>query len=37
MEKSFPSRIREALSYLPGDDFIATPIDLDWEGVKAEL
>lgn len=34
---NFRSRIREALSYLPGDDFEATLIDLDWEGVKAEL
>jgi len=31
------SRIREALSYQPGDDFEALPIDLDWERVKAGL
>jgi predicted Zn-dependent protease len=34
---NFRSRIREALSYKPGDDFEALPIDLDWEGIKAGL
>lgn len=31
------SRVREALSYQPGDDFEALPIDLDWERIKAGL
>ncbi len=34
---NFRSRIREALSYKPGEDFEALPIDLDWDGIKAEL
>jgi predicted Zn-dependent protease len=34
---NFSSRIREALSYRPGDDFEALPIDLDWEGIKDGL
>ncbi|MFH0756915.1 MAG: M48 family metallopeptidase [Bacteroidota bacterium] len=33
----FRTRIREALSYKPGDDFEARPIGLDWEEIKAEL
>ena len=31
------SRIREALSYMPGDDFRALPMDLDWEEIKDGL
>jgi predicted Zn-dependent protease len=31
------SRIREALSYRPGDDFEALPFDLDWDRIKAGL
>jgi predicted Zn-dependent protease len=34
---NFTSRIREALSYEPGEDFKALPVELDWEGIKAEL
>jgi predicted Zn-dependent protease len=34
---NFGTRIRKALSYTPGDDFEALPIDLDWDEVKAEL
>ena len=34
---NFHSRLRKALSYQPGDDFLARPIDLDWEEIKAEL
>ena len=34
---NFSSRIREALSYKPGEDFEALPLDLDWDEVKAEL
>lgn len=34
---NFRSRIRKALSYVPGDDFEALPIDLDWEGIRAGL
>jgi len=34
---NFSSRIREALSYTPGDDFEALPFDLNWAGVKAGL
>jgi predicted Zn-dependent protease len=34
---NFSSRIREALSYKPGEDFEALPLDLDWDGVKAGL
>ena len=34
---NFRSRIRETLSYQPGDDFQAIPIELDWEGIRAEL
>lgn len=34
---NFRSRIREALSYTPGNDFKARPIDLDWEEIKAAL
>lgn len=34
---NFSSRIKEALSYKPGDDFEALPVDLDWEGIKAGL
>jgi predicted Zn-dependent protease len=34
---NFRSRIREALSYVPGEDFEANPIDLDWEEIRAEL
>ena len=34
---NFHSRIREALSYKPGDDFEALSIDLDWEGIKTGL
>lgn len=34
---NFSSRIREALSYKPGDDFEAVPVDLDWESIKAGL
>ena len=31
------TRIREALSYKPGDDFEALPMDLDWDRIKAGL
>lgn len=31
------SRIREALSFVPGDSFKAEPIDLDWERVRSQL
>lgn len=34
---NFSSRIRDALSYRPGDDFEALPMDLDWDGIKAGL
>jgi predicted Zn-dependent protease len=34
---NFRSRIREALSYVPGEDFEANPIDLDWAEIRAEL
>ena len=34
---SFRSRIREALSYKPGEDFDPVSFDLDWEGIRAEL
>lgn len=34
---NFSSRIREALSYEPADDFKALPMDLDWEGIQAGL
>ncbi|MEN8157984.1 MAG: M48 family metallopeptidase [Bacteroidota bacterium] len=34
---NFRSRIREALSYVPGDEFEAIPIELDWEAVQAQL
>jgi predicted Zn-dependent protease len=34
---NFSSRIREALSYEPADDFEALPIDLDWEGIQTGL
>jgi hypothetical protein len=33
----FSSRIREALSFVPGDSFEAEPIDLDWLGVRSQL
>jgi predicted Zn-dependent protease len=33
----FRTRIRKALSYKPGDDFKARPIDLDWEEIKVGL
>jgi predicted Zn-dependent protease len=34
---NFSSRIREALSYRPGPDFEAHPLDLEWEEIKSEL
>ncbi len=34
---NFSSRIREVLSYQPGPDFEAFPLDLDWEEIKAGL
>jgi len=34
---NFSSRIREALSYKPGDDFEALPVDLDWDEIRAGL
>lgn len=34
---NFSSRIREALSYRPGPDFEAHPLDLDWEEIQSEL
>ena len=34
---NFRTRIREALSFQPGDDFEVRPIDLEWEKIKAEL
>ena len=34
---NFGSRIRNALSYKPSDDFEAIPLDLPWEAIKAEL
>ncbi len=34
---NFGSRIRNALSYKPADDFEAIPLDLPWEAIKAEL
>ena len=34
---NFNSRIREALSVVPGDSFEAEPIDLDWERVRSQL
>ena len=34
---NFSSRIRDALSYQPADDFEAFLIDLDWEEIKAGL
>jgi hypothetical protein len=34
---NFRSRIREALSYVPEENFEANPIDLDWEEIRAEL
>lgn len=34
---NFSSRIREALSYKPGDDFESLPMNLDWEGIKDGL
>ncbi|MCK4750793.1 MAG: M48 family metallopeptidase [Bacteroidales bacterium] len=34
---NFRSRIREALSYVPGDDFAPIAIGLDWEDTQAQL
>lgn len=34
---NFSSRIREALNYIPAESFREEKIDLDWEGIKAEL
>jgi predicted Zn-dependent protease len=34
---SFRSRIREALSYKPGEDFEPVPFGMDWEGIRSEL
>ena len=34
---NFSSRLRDALSYQPGADFKALPLDLDWEGIKDGL
>ena len=34
---NFRSRIRDALLYKPGDEFIALPIELDWDGIKVGL
>lgn len=34
---NFSSRIKEALSYEPGDDFEARSMDLDWDRIKAGL
>jgi len=34
---NFRSRIREALSYVPGEDFIERPLDLDWDQLRSEL
>ena len=34
---NFSSRIREALSYRPGPDFEAHPLDLEWEEIKEIL
>lgn len=34
---NFSSRIREALSCKPGDDFESLPVNLDWEGIKDGL
>ncbi len=34
---NFRSRIRNALLYSPGSQFVAVPIDVDWERVKSRL
>ena len=34
---NFRSRIREALSYAPGEEFEAEAIELDWEAVQSQL
>lgn len=34
---NFRSRIREALSYSPGDNFEAVPFEMDWDRIRAGL
>ena len=34
---NFRTRIREALLYIPGEEFEALPIELDWERIRAGL
>jgi len=34
---NFRSRIREALSYVPGEAFEAKPIEMDWDEIRSEL
>jgi predicted Zn-dependent protease len=34
---NFRSRIREALSFMPSEDFEVDPIELDWEEIRSKL